>query len=288
LDALVEALPEQEPDTDEEDEAIRIAVLGRPNTGKSTLVNKLLGEERVIASPIPGTTRDAIDTPLVWHGQPFTLIDTAGIRRRGRIDPGVEKYSVLRAIKALGRADVALLMIDISEGVTAQDLHVGGMLAEANCGAIVLINKWDLVEKDTYTMNDMEQEIRKAFDYLAYAPLLFISAQTGQRVNKILPLVQEVNAARFQRVPTSALNRMLREAVYNHPPSRGGKDVRFYYATQPSTAPPVFVFFVNKPEWVHFTYQRYLENQLREAFAFPGTPVRLIFRPRSGEGPGAL
>jgi GTP-binding protein len=279
LDAIVEALPELV-EEEEEDGSIKVAVLGRPNTGKSTLVNTMLGEERVIVSPLAGTTRDAIDTQLVWEGQPFTLIDTAGIRRRGKIEPGVEKYSVLRAIKALDRADVGLLLLDISEGPTAQDLHVGGMLAEASCGVIILVNKWDLIEKDTYTMHDMEVAIRQRFDFLPYAPLLFISAKTGQRVNRILPLVREVNENRYQRVPTSALNKLLREAVYNHPPSRGGKDVKFFYATQPTTAPPTFVFFVNKPEWVHFSYQRYLENQLRDAFSFAGTPIRLFFRAR--------
>jgi GTP-binding protein len=281
LDLITEALPEVEED-DEEDETIRIAVLGRPNAGKSTLVNKILGEERVIVSPLAGTTRDAIDSQLTWYGQEYTLIDTAGIRRRGRIDPGVEKYSVLRALKALSRADVALLLVDISEGITAQDTHIAGMISEANAGVILLINKWDTVEKDSYTMVDMEKEIRAAFDFIPYAPILFISALTGQRVNKILPLVKMVNEARYQRVPTGALNKFLRDAVFNHPPpGKAGNKVKFLYVTQPATAPPLFVFFCNKPEWVHFSYQRYLENQLRDAFAFPGTPVRLVFRARS-------
>ncbi len=281
LDAVVHAIPQVEP-ADAEDEAIKIAILGRPNAGKSTLLNKLIGEERAIVSPIAGTTRDATDTQLKWHGQAFTLIDTAGIRRRGKIDPGIEKYSVLRAIKALQRADIALLLIDAVEGITAQDAHIAGMLAEESSGVIVLVNKWDAVEKDTFTINDFEALIRQELNFLPYAPLLFISAKTGQRVNKILPTVLEVNEARYQRVPTAALNKMLRDAVTKHPPpSKGGKRVKFFYATQPSVAPPLFVFFVNKPEWVNFSYRRFLENRLRETFPYPGSPIRLVFRARS-------
>lgn len=281
LDAVIQAIP-LFPPTDEEEPSIKIAILGRPNTGKSTLLNKIMGEERAIVSPIAGTTRDAIDTDLTWHGRKFTLIDTAGIRRRGKIDPGVEKYSVLRAIKALQRADVALLLLDAEEGITAQDAHIAGMLTEESAGVIVLINKWDLVVKDTYTMNEFEAQIRHELNFLPYAPLLFISATTGQRVNKILPLVVEVNQARHQRVPTAALNKMMREAVTRHPPpSKGGKRVKFFYATQPSVAPPVFVFFVNKPDWINFSYQRYMENRLRETFPFPGSPIRMAFRARS-------
>ncbi len=281
LDAVVSAIPPTAP-SDEVEESIKIAILGRPNVGKSTLLNKLIGEERAIVSPIAGTTRDATDTQLKWHGQLFTLIDTAGIRRRGKIDPGVEKYSVLRAIKALQRADVALLLIDAEEGMTAQDTHVAGMLEEEKVGVIVLVNKWDAVEKDTYTMKGFEDKFRQDLNFLSYAPILFISAQTGQRVNKILDMVLEVNQARQQRVPTAALNKLMREATTRHPPpSKSGKRVKFFYVTQASTAPPVFVFFVNKPEWVNFSYQRYLENRLREEFPFPGSPMHLIFRARS-------
>ncbi|MCP4427122.1 MAG: ribosome biogenesis GTPase Der [Chloroflexi bacterium] len=281
LDAIVHAAPQVEP-SDEEDDTVKIAILGRPNAGKSTLLNKLIGEERAIVSPIAGTTRDAIDTRLKWHGQTFTLIDTAGIRRRGKIDPGVEKYSVLRAIKALQRADVALLLIDAAEGITAQDAHIAGMLVEESAGVIVLVNKWDLVVKDTFTINEFESQIRQELNFLPYAPLLFISAKIGQRVGKILPQVLEVNEARQQRVPTAALNKLMREAVTRHPPpSKGGKRVKFFYATQPSVAPPLFIFFVNKPEWVNFSYRRYLENRLRETFPFPGSPIRLVFRARS-------
>lgn len=283
LDAIVEAIPFT---TDEEevepDDSIKVAILGKPNAGKSTLLNKMLGQERAIVSPIAGTTRDAIDTHLTWQGQEFTLIDTAGIRRRGKVDPGVEKYSVLRAIKALRRADVALLLIDAEQGITAQDTHIAGMLAEESSAVIVLVNKWDAVEKDAFTINSFTEEVRRELNFLPYAPIMFISAKTGQRVNKILPLVLEVNESRFRRVNTSELNRLMRDAVTRHiPPSKGGVRVKFMYATQAETVPPTFVFFVNKPDWVHFSYQRYLENYLRENITLTGTPIRLFFRPRS-------
>lgn len=282
LDAIIADIPQADPD--DEDDSIKVAILGRPNVGKSTLLNKLAGEERAIASPIAGTTRDAIDTKLRWHGQDFTLIDTAGIRRRGKIDPGIEKYSVLRAIKALRRADVALLMIDANDGVTSQDAHIGGLLADESAGVVTLVNKWDAVEKDAYTMDPFEAQVRHDLNFLPYAPLLFISAETGQRVNKILPTVLEVEAARYNRVTTGDLNRLMREALLAHPPPmKSGRPIKFFYATQVAVAPPVFVFFVNYPELIHFGYKRYLENRLREAFAFPGTPIRLIFRGREKE-----
>ncbi len=283
LDEMVEAIPEAlRLDEGDEDDSIKIAILGKPNAGKSTLLNKLVGEERAIVSEIAGTTRDATDSKLKWHGQEFTLIDTAGIRRRGKIDPGIEKYSVLRAIKALRRADVALLLIDADQGISAQDTHIAGMLTEESAGVIVLVNKWDLVEKDTYTINEFEEKIRTELNFMPYVPMVFISAETGQRVNKIFPAVLEVNEARYQRIPTNQLNKFMREATTKHPPpSKGGKRVKFFYATQPGVAPPTFVFFVNKPDWVNFSYKRFLENRLREQFAFPGTPVRLVFRARS-------
>ena len=283
LDEIVEAIPEAlQLNDEEEDDSIKIAILGKPNAGKSTLLNKLVGEERAIVSEIAGTTRDATDTKIIWHGQEFTLIDTAGIRRRGKIDPGIEKYSVLRAIKALRRADVALLLIDADQGITAQDAHIAGMLTEESAGVIVLVNKWDMVEKDTYTINEFEEKIRTELNFMPYVPILFISAETGQRVSKIFPAVLEVNEARYQRIPTNQLNKFMREATAKHPPpSKGGTRVKFFYATQPGVAPPTFVFFVNKPDWVNFSYIRFLENRLREQYAFPGTPVRLIFRARS-------
>lgn len=281
LDAITEAIPFV-PEEDEDDDTIKIAILGKPNAGKSTLLNKLIGEERVIVSPIAGTTRDAIDTKLIFEGQEFTLIDTAGIRRPGKIDPGVEKYSVLRAIKALSRADIALLLIDAEEGITAQDTHIAGMLTEENSGVIVLVNKWDAVVKDSFTIYDYEKELREALKFIPYAPILFISAKTGKRVEKILPKAIEVQETRHQRIPTSELNKWMRDVITVHPPpSHNGLRVKFFYTTQVTTAPPTFVMFVNKPEWVHFSYQRYLENRLREEYPFEGSPMRLVFRARS-------
>ena len=280
LDAIVEAIPLVY--EEEEDDSIKVAILGRPNVGKSTLLNQMLGEERTIVSPIAGTTRDAIDSRLARLDHEFTLIDTAGIRRRGKIDPGVEKYSVLRAIKALQRADVALLLIDASEGITSQDTHIAGMLAEEMASVVVLVNKWDAVEKDAYTINSYTDEIRSALNFLPYVPLMFISAKTGQRVNKILSMVIEVNEARYHRISTSQMNRLMRDAIGRHPPpQQGGIRVKFLYSTQAGVDPPTFIFFVSKPEWVHFSYRRFLENRIRELYPFPGTPIRLIFRARS-------
>ncbi|MCA9941034.1 MAG: ribosome biogenesis GTPase Der [Anaerolineales bacterium] len=282
LDAAVEALPPVDEEAEAKDDSMKVALVGRPNVGKSTLLNKLLGEERAIVSPIAGTTRDAIDIKLTYEGQVVTLVDTAGIRRRGKIDPGVEKYSVLRALRALHRADVALLLIDAVEGLTAQDTHIAGMITEENVSVILLVNKWDAVEKDTFTVNQYTDALRQGLNFMPYVPVLFISALTGQRVNRILPEVLRVHEGRAHRIPTGEMNKIMRDAVSKHaPPSKGGIRVKFFYATQVSVAPPTFVFFVNKPEWVHFSYQRYLENQIRQAYPFPGTPIRLIFRPRS-------
>ncbi len=300
LDAIVDAIPEPEAEDDSEDESIKIAILGRPNAGKSTLLNKLIGQERTIVSPIAGTTRDAIDTKLTWEGQEVTLIDTAGIRRRGKIDPGIEKYSVLRALKALRRADIALLLIDATVGntndaaashsaATAQDAHIAGMLAdEESAGIVVLVNKWDAVDKDSYSIYEFEDRLREDLRFLPYIPILFISAQTGQRVAQIIPKALEVNEARYHRIATGPLNKFMFDAVAKHPPpSKGGKRVKFFYATQVSVAPPTFVFFVNKPQWVHFGYRRYLENQLRQLHPFVGTPIKIIFRARSEDRFGA-
>jgi GTP-binding protein len=280
LDAITGAIPpfDEEP----EDDSIKVAILGRPNVGKSTLLNQLIGEERAIVSPIAGTTRDAIDTRIEWDGQPMTLIDTAGIRRRGKIGTGVEKYSVLRAIKALKRADVALLLIDAEQGITAQDVHIAGMLVDENASVVVLVNKWDAIEKDAYTINHYTDEVRSALNFMPYVPLIFISALDGQRVSKVLPQAIEVYEARYQRIPTAQLNRLMRQVIGRHPPpQKGGIRLKFNYATQASVNPPTFVFFVNKPDWVHFSYQRYIENQIRADYPFPGTPIRLVFRARS-------
>ncbi|MBE2200579.1 MAG: ribosome biogenesis GTPase Der [Anaerolinea sp.] len=282
LDAIVNAIPQWADSAEEEDDSIKIALLGRPNVGKSTLLNKLIGEERAIVSPIAGTTRDAIDTRLKWHGQQFTLIDTAGIRRRGKIDPGVEKYSVLRAIKALKRADVGLLLIDATDGVTAQDTHIAGIMAEETAATIVLVNKWDAIAKDNATITQYENKLRHELNFMDYVPILFISAETGQRVHKILPEVLAANEARYVRIPTGQLNKLMRDAVIKHPPpSKNGIRVKFFYATQAAVTPPTFVFFVNKPEWVNFGYKRFLENQIREQYPFRGSAIRLVFRARS-------
>jgi len=280
LDDVVEALPPSEPEV--EDETVKIAVVGRPNVGKSSLLNRLLGEERAIVSPIPGTTRDAIDTYLEWEGTPITLIDTAGIRRRGKIERGVERYSVLRALRAIQRANVALLMVDGVEGITAQDAHVAGFILDEWASVVVLINKWDAVEKDAHTMVEYTRWTRETLRFLDYVPVLFISALTGQRVNKVIPTALAVQAARWRRIPTGELNRLVHDALARHaPPSKRGKRLKIYYASQPGVDPPTFIFHVNDPDLVHFSYERYLENRLREAYKFPGTPLRLVFRRRS-------
>lgn len=279
LDDVVASFPVQEA---EEIEALKIAIVGRPNVGKSSLLNKLLGQERAIVSEIPGTTRDAIDTYLEWEGVPIVLIDTAGIRRRGRIERGLEQYSVLRALRAIQRADVGLLLVEATEMVTAQDAHIAGYILEAAKSVVVVVNKWDLVEKDTYTMIEYTKRIRADLKFLDYVPVLFISALTGQRVNKVLPTALRVQKERLVRIPTSELNRIMMEAVARHsPPSKGGKRLKFYYATQAAVDPPTFVFFVNDTRLVHFSYERYIENQLRERYGFEGTPLRLSFRKRT-------
>jgi GTP-binding protein len=282
LDAVVASLPVVE--EAEEPEALKIALVGRPNVGKSSLLNKLLGEERAIVSAIPGTTRDATDTYLTWEGKPVLLIDTAGIRRRGRIEQGIEKYSVLRAMKSMSRADVVVLLLDALDLVTAQDAHVAGYVLEEKRSIIVLVNKWDLVEKDTYTMDAYTKQVRADLKFLDYVPVLFISALTGQRVQKLLPLAFEVYQERMQRIPTGELNRLVEEATVRHAPShKAGKRLKFLYATQPSIDPPTFVFFVNDTRLVHFSYERYLENQIRRRYTYLGTPLKLVFRSRSRE-----
>jgi len=277
LDAITASLAPEE--VEEPDEAIRVAIVGRPNVGKSSLLNALLGEERAIVSEIPGTTRDAIDTRLEWGGQPVVLIDTAGIRRRGRIEPGVEKYSVLRAMRAIQRADVAVLVLDGVDGPTAQDAHVAGYILEEMKSVVVAVNKWDLVPKDSHTMHQYTQVVRGALRFMDYVPVLFISAKTGQRVGQVLDTALRVRDERLVRLSTAELNDILRQAVARQsPPTKAGKVLKFYYVTQPSVDPPTFVFFVNDKELVHFSYARYLENQIRERYPFTGTPLRLLFR----------
>jgi len=286
LDRLVEALQVEARDEPEsEQDIVSIAIVGRPNVGKSSLLNRLLGEQRVIVSPIPGTTRDAIDTQLIYHGQQITLIDTAGIRRRGRIEPGVEKYSVLRALKAVERADVVLVMIDASEGVTAQDTHIAGMVIDKLKSVVVLVNKWDLIEKDSFTMNTYTEQIRTALNFMAYVPVVFISAKTGQRIHQVLPTALRVQEERLRRIPTGEMNRLLQRALSAHPPPTSkGKILNILFASQVRTDPPTFLFHVNDPSLVHFTYERFLENRIRDQYGFLGTPIRLSFRKRSRRG----
>ncbi len=280
LDALVASFPPRE--EVEEVEGVRVAIVGRPNVGKSSLLNALLGWERAIVSESPGTTRDAIDTQMSWDSQLVTLIDTAGIRRRGRVQRGVERYSVLRALRAIQRAHVVVLLLDAPEGVTAQDTHIAGYAMEEARGIVLVVNKWDLMKEAD--VSEYAKGVRQAFRFIPYAPLLFVSALTGRRVGTVLETALRVYQERLLRVPTSGLNRLLREAVASHaPPSKRGKRLRFYYATQAEVDPPTFVFFVNEPQLVHFSYHRYLENRLRERFGFEGTPLRLHFRRRSEE-----
>jgi GTP-binding protein len=283
LDAVVAAFPPQE--AEPEDESIKIAIVGRPNVGKSSLLNAILGQERAIVSPIPGTTRDALDTRIVWETLPVTLIDTAGIRRRGHIEVGVEKYSVLRALKAIQRADVALLLIDAMDGVTAQDAHIAGFILEEIKSAVVVVNKWDAVPGKTgKTMNEYTAHVRSALNFMDYVPVLFVSAKLGVRVESVLPTAVRVQEERLIRIPTGELNRIIREAMEKQaPPTKAGKRLNIYYATQPRTDPPTFVFHVNDTELVHFSYERYLENQIRAAYGFFGTPLRLSFRRRKRE-----
>ena len=283
LDAIVASFPPQEEET--EDESVKIAIVGRPNVGKSSLLNAILGEERAIVSPIPGTTRDAIDTRIVWETLPVTLIDTAGIRRRGHIDVGVEKYSVLRALKAIQRADVALLLVDAMEGVTAQDAHIAGFILEEIKSCVVVVNKWDAVPAKTgHTMDDYTAHVRSTLNFMDYVPVLFISAKLGTRVDTVLPTALRVQEERLIRIPTGELNRILRDAMSKQmPPTKAGKRLNIYYATQPRTDPPTFVFYVNDKDMVHFSYERYLENKIREAYGFLGTPLRFSFRERKRE-----
>ncbi len=280
LDAIVAEIPDvpEEPPSD----AVRIAIVGRPNVGKSSLLNALLQQDRSIVSPIPGTTRDAIDTELTWEGQQVVLIDTAGIRRRGKVEVGVEKYSVMRSLNAIERSDVVLLVLDATTGLTAQDAHVAGFILDEYKSVAVIVNKWDVVpEKDDQSTVRFAAEIAEKLRFLDYVPSLFVSALTKQRVSKVLPTAMRIAAQRKLRIPTGELNRLLRDTIVAHPaPNRRGKQLKFLYATQAETEPPTFIIFVNDSEIVHFSYKRYLENQIREVYPFEGTPIKLVFRGR--------
>jgi GTP-binding protein len=276
------------PGGEEEAEAVtRIAVVGRPNVGKSSLVNRLLGVERSIVSPVAGTTRDAVDTLFTYNRGKYVMIDTAGIRRKGRVSLKLEKYSVVDALRSIERADVALIVIDAEEGITEQDERIAGYAYEAGRGCIFVVNKWDSLSKDNATVGRFVDKIRTEFKYLPFAPIVFVSALTGQRVSKIMGEVERVMAQYAKRVATGELKRAFDAAVAaHHPPLVQGKRVKFYYATQVGTKPPTFVIFTNRSEGIHFSYERYLANKLREAFDFTGTPIRLIFRGRERDGGG--
>jgi GTP-binding protein len=255
--------------------------VGKPNAGKSSLLNMLTGKERSIVSPIPGTTRDAIDTRMEVEGLQVILIDTAGIRKRGKVERGVEQYSVLRSFKAIERADVALLLIDAEAGISAQDTHIAGFVIDALKSCVVLVNKWDLVVKDSYTMDEYTRVIREQLNFMDYVPILFISAKTGQRVEQVLPLALQVQEERLARITTGMLNKVLRNAIDTHPaPSHAGRELKIYYASQVRTDPPTFLLYVNDPKLFHFSYKRYLENQFRKEYGFLGTPIKLVAKGR--------
>lgn len=279
LDAVVASLSSEE--VEEEDESIKIAIVGKPNVGKSSLLNQLAGEKRAIVSPIAGTTRDAIDTKIVFNDLPVTLIDTAGIRKKGKIDRGVEKYSVIRSMRAIERCDVALLLIDASQEISAQDIHIAGYILEKWKSTVVVVNKWDLVEKDTNTMEEFTKKIRYLLNFMDYVPVIFISALNGQRVNRVLPLALQVQEERLVHISTGVLNRILMKAQDMHSPSsKTGRLLRIYYGTQVRADPPTFMLYVNEPELMHFTYQRFLENQVRKTYPFSGTPIRFVLKKR--------
>lgn len=278
LDKVVSFLPDTE-GKEYEPDVIKMAVIGRPNVGKSSLVNTILGVERVIVSDIPGTTRDAIDTRFTRNNQDFVIIDTAGMRRKARINLSTERYSVLRSLRAIDRSDVCLLVIDAVDGVTEQDKRIAGYAHEAGKASLILVNKWDLIEKDDKTMSRFDKVIKSELSFMAYAPTLYISALTGQRVHKVLDLVAFLSEQHSRRVPTNVLNEVIMEATrLTPPPTDKGKRLKILYTTQVGVKPPTIVFFVNEPELMHFSYERYLENQIRENFGFMGTP--LVFKMR--------
>ncbi|MBS4960142.1 MAG: ribosome biogenesis GTPase Der [Clostridiales bacterium] len=264
-----------------EDDAIKVAIIGKPNVGKSSLINRILGEERLIVSNIPGTTRDAVDSPIEIGGQKFVFIDTAGMRRKSKIKEEIERFSIIRAVAAVERADVCVLLIDAQEGITEQDTKIAGIAHERGKAAIVAVNKWDALEKDDKTMNKFQRDISTELAYMPYAPKVFISAKTGQRINKLIEAIVTVNNNHCQRISTGLLNDVLFEAMsMQQPPADRGRQLRIYYMTQVSVKPPTFVLFVNDKDLLHFSYKRYIENQLREAFGFVGTPIHFIVRER--------
>ena len=281
LDAVCAKFP-PETDTSEADDSVKVAVIGRPNAGKSSLINKLLGEDRVIVSNIAGTTRDAIDSPYERNGQKFTLIDTAGMRKRGKIDEVVEHYSVVRSLAAVDRSDVCVIMLDAQDGVTEQDTKIAGYAHEQGKACVIAVNKWDIVEKATNTMKVFSERVREGLGYMQYAPIVFISAKTGQRLDKLFDEIIEAHIQHNRRVTTGMLNDILNDATARQqPPSDKGKRLKIYYATQASTAPPTFILFCNSVDLFHYSYLRYIENRFREAFGFSGTPIKFILREKN-------
>ncbi|HJH11631.1 MAG TPA: ribosome biogenesis GTPase Der [Metalysinibacillus jejuensis] len=281
LDAAAEHFPKEE-DVDYGDDVIKFSLIGRPNVGKSSLVNAFLGQERVIVSNIAGTTRDAIDSPYSYDGQDYVIIDTAGMRKRGKVYESTEKYSVLRALRGIERSDVVLVVLNAAEGIQEQDKKIAGYAHEAGKAVIIVVNKWDAIEKDDKTMKNFTDEIRESFLFLDYAPIIFVSAQTKQRVHQILPIINRVSANHAMRIQSSILNEVIEDAVVRNPaPSDKGKRLRVYYTTQAAVKPPTFIVFVNEPELMHFSYERFIENRIRETFDFEGTPIRLITRART-------
>ena len=279
LDWVLENIPEDDGE-DEDDEIIKVAIVGKPNVGKSSLLNRILGEERVIVSDVAGTTRDAIDSYFENETGKYCFIDTAGMRRKSKVDDAIERYSNMRSINAIERADVCLILIDANEGVTEQDTKIAGLVHEAGKAAIIVVNKWDAVDgKETNTMRDMEGEVRNGLSYMLYAPVVFLSALTGQRVDKLYQVIQDVHKQNTSRITTGALNSILADATARvQPPSDKGRRLKIYYMTQAGTKPPHFVIFCNDARLFHFSYQRYLENQIREVFGLQGTPVRITIR----------
>ena len=278
LDAVIDCIPEEAFD-EEEDDSIKIAVIGKPNAGKSSIINRIVGSERLIVSDIPGTTRDAIDTHMENEYGKFTFIDTAGIRRQSKINDKIEKYSVLRAHMAVERADVCLIMIDANEGVTEQDEKIAGIAHESGKPSIIVINKWDTVEKDNSTVNEYTMKVREALGYMQYAPIIFVSAKTGQRVQTLFEQIKYVYGQSVMRITTGMLNDVLADATMRvQPPTDKGRRLKIYYMTQTSVAPPTFVLFCNNAELFHFSYQRYIENCLRDTFGFKGTPIKLVIK----------
>ena len=277
---MVENLPKDEKNTQKDDDEIKIAVIGRPNVGKSSLVNKMLGEERVIVSEVPGTTRDAIDTHFFIDGTKFTLIDTAGMRKKSKIDEPVERYSVIRSLRAIDRADVVLMLIEAPVGVTEQDKKIAGYAHDSGKSCVIVVNKWDIFpNKHDKSTNRFTDELRERLGFLQYAPVVYISALTGQRVERVTELVKFVAEQHSMRIQTSVLNELIRDCVaINPPPSKKGKSAKIFFATQADICPPRFILFVNEPELLHFSYIRFIENRLRESFGFEGTPLKFVIR----------